>query len=279
MASIRPVFVVAGVGNGTGTGASSARVFAKAGYSVAILARGADSVKKLADEITAEGGEALPFPIASYGSKDISEAFKSIDIQFPSNTHSIRVALFNASVFIWKPFLEITPEEVQLSLDTNITAAFAFSKEVILRYKQNDIVDGKRGSLIFTGATASLRGAINTAAFSTAKTGVRTLSQSLAKEFGPANIHVSHAIIDGGILTDNQRARMGPTWASNEDVRLDPDSIATSYLYLVNQHRSAWTWELDQFVLRTRSGKGTRNMQLNYLCIEMNSVSTTFWDI
>lgn len=94
-----------------------------------------------------------------------------------------------------KPFLEITAEEVQDSLDTNIVAAFAFAKEAILAFKELEIDEeegkGKRGTLLFTGATASLRGNTTTSAFAAAKFGVRALAQSLAKEFGPQNIHVS----------------------------------------------------------------------------------------
>ncbi|KAF9002184.1 hypothetical protein BDQ17DRAFT_1542485 [Cyathus striatus] len=104
--------------------------------------------------------------------------------------------------------------------------------------------NGKRGTLLFTGATASLRGNAVTSAFASGKFGTRALSQSLAKEFGKQNIHVAHAIIDGSILTD-QSKNCGPEWEKNEDVRLNADSIASSYLYLVNQDRSAWTWELD----------------------------------
>jgi len=91
-----------------------------------------------------------------------------------------------------------------------------------------------------------LRGNVVTSAFSAGKHGVRALSQSLAKEFGKENIHVAHAIIDGGILTDRSRAmKKSEEWEANEDVRLNPDAIAQSYLHLANQERSAWTWELD----------------------------------
>jgi NAD(P)-dependent dehydrogenase (short-subunit alcohol dehydrogenase family) len=104
---------------------------------------------------------------------------------------------------VWKPFLDVTPEDLQESVDTNITAAFAFSREVILTLKENEIdVDGKlggrgkRGTLLFTGATASLRGNTTSSAFAIGKHGLRALSQSLAKEFGKQNIHVeSHDLL------------------------------------------------------------------------------------
>lgn len=105
------------------------------------------------------------------------------------------MALFNAGFGVWKPFLKLTPEEIQESVDTNIVTAFAFSKEVITAFKANAIDEeggGKRGTLIFTGATASLRGNTTTSAFAAGKFGIRALSQSLAKEFGKENIHVAH---------------------------------------------------------------------------------------
>jgi NAD(P)-dependent dehydrogenase (short-subunit alcohol dehydrogenase family) len=135
--------------------------------------------------------------VPSYSRTDISNAFNSIRAHFSPPSFSIRAALWNVGHGVWKPFLDITPEELQESLDTNVTAAFAFSREVILTFKDNEIdVDGKlggrgkRGTLLFTGATASLRGNTTTAAFAIGKHGLRALSQSLAKEFGKQNIHV-----------------------------------------------------------------------------------------
>lgn len=104
---------------------------------------------------------------------------------------------------MWKPFLDLTPAEVKESVETNIEAGFAFAREVILAFKQNDIIvkgdeaskaRGTRGTLIFTGATASLRGNTTTSAFAAGKHGLRALSQSLAKEFGKDNIHVGYCL-------------------------------------------------------------------------------------
>ncbi|KZP06791.1 NAD-P-binding protein [Athelia psychrophila] len=238
--SPRPTFVVAGVGNGFGTGAATARIFAKAGYNVALIARNADSLKKFAEEIKGTGAEAAAFPIESYSATAIQAAFAAIRSQWPESP--LRVALWNAAFGAWKPFLELKPEEIQESVNTNIVGAFAFSREVITAFKDLDIDEkGKRGTLLFTGATASLRGNTTTSAFAAGKFGLRALSQSLAKEFGKQNIHVAHAIIDGGILTD----RSAPEKRGNPDASLNPESIGNSYLYLVNQDRSAWTWELD----------------------------------
>jgi len=251
--AIRPIIVIAGIGNGTGTGAATARVFGRAGYRVALIARNADHLNKLAAEVKQGGGEAAAFPVPTYSYEAVSAVFQSIkDYQWPSSDKSeIRVALWNAGTGVWKGFLDITEQELQSVVDTNITAPFAFSRQVLLAFKQNEIdALGKRGTLLFTGATASWRGNVTTSAFAAGKFALRALSQSLNKEFGKDNIHVAHAIIDGGILTDLSLSRRSdPTaskqWKENEDIRLDPESIGKSYLYLVNQDRSAWTWELD----------------------------------
>jgi len=244
--AVRKVLVVAGLGKGAGTGASTARLFSKAGYSVALIARGAETVNNLAQELNSAGGEAAPFPVEAYTPKDIKSVWNSIRAKYPAENYTISAAVFNIAQGIWKPFLEVTPEDVETSLQINVQAAFAFSREAILTFKGNEISEptGTKGSLIFTGATASVRGNTTTSAFAAGKHGLRALSQSLAKEFGKENIHVAHAIIDGGILTERFLA-MRPDKADDGNVRLDPDSIAASYLYLVNQDRSSWTWELD----------------------------------
>ncbi|TFK61279.1 NAD(P)-binding protein [Pluteus cervinus] len=240
MSSLRPLLVVAGLGTGQGTGAATARLFAKSGYSVALIARGQDAVQGLAKKINDEGGNAAGFPIASYAPSDIQSAFSAIKTHFPAQTHTLKAAVWNAGAGVWKPFLEITEQDVQNSLDTNVVAAFAFARQVILGLKENELDNnGKKGTLIFTGATASVRGNVTTSAFSASKHALRALSQSLAKEFGKEKIHVSHVIIDGGIRTDRSIDRIQ---AGNG---LEPDSIAQSYLYLANQDHSALTWELD----------------------------------
>jgi len=244
--SAKRVLVLAGLGKGSGTGASVARLFSKAGYSLALIARGTDTVESLAQELNSAGGDVAGFPVASYAPEDITSVWRSIRSTYAAPKFTIHAAIFNVAYGVWKPFLDITPADVRESLATNVEAAFAFSREAILTFKQNEIDEqtGKRGALIFTGATASLRGNTTTSVFAAGKFGLRGLSQSLAKEFGKENIHVAQAIIDGGILTE-RLVQGRPDVAKNADVRLSPDSIANAYMYLVNQDRSAWTWELD----------------------------------
>ncbi|KAJ6632215.1 hypothetical protein B0H10DRAFT_8063 [Mycena sp. CBHHK59/15] len=243
MAAVRPLFVVAGVGNASGTGAAAARLFSKAGYSVALIARGKGSLDSLTEEIKSNGGNAAPFCVPSYSPGNFSSAFSSIRDYFPPSHYAFRAALFNVGYAVWKPFLEVTAEEVQESLNTNVSAAFSFSREAILKFKENtvDAENPTCGTLIFTGATASTRGNTMTSAFSIGKFALRGLSHSLAKEFGKDDIHVAHAIIDGQIMTGAALAGSGGKPLSG----LRPESIAQSYLYLVNQEKSAWTWELD----------------------------------
>jgi len=236
------------LGTGAGTGAATARLFAKNGYNVALIARGSASVTKLSEEITAAGGQATPFPVASYSHDDLTAVWSDIRARYPKGQYDIRAAVWNAGETVFKPFLSVTPEETKSCLDTSVAGAFAFARAAVLTFKENalDAETGKRGALIFTGATSSVRGNVMTSVFSAAKHAVRGLSQSLAKEFGKENIHVSHVIIDGVILTDRSKVyKNDPSWEQNADARLLPESVAKNYLYLVNQDRSAWTWELD----------------------------------
>lgn len=205
--------------------------------------------------------------MSAYSPEDIATAWSAIRSRFPKPDYGIQVAVWNAGESVWKSFLDITAEEIQRGLNTNIGGAFAFSREAILSFKENEIdeTNGKRGSLIFTGATSSVRGNITTSLFSAGKHGARALSQSLAKEFGKQNIHVSHVCppkalrrfvsllnadylghhrrrlvtrkrsspLHGvkrmypGIITERSKSlRNNPEWEANQDVRLSPDSIA-----------------------------------------------------
>ncbi|KAJ7842822.1 hypothetical protein B0H14DRAFT_2779933 [Mycena olivaceomarginata] len=252
MVSSKSVVIVAGIGNGSGTGAAAARGFAKEGYTIALISRGPEALKVLAGSINDSGGSAESFPVTAYGAEDFTAAFSSIEARFPSPEYAITVAIFNAGHGVWKPFLQLTTEDIRESAKVNNEGAFAFSRAAILAFQKNDPSPstGAKGTLIFTGATASLRGNVVTSAFAAGKFALRALSQSLAKEFGKEDIHVAHAIIDGSIATNNTRGNRntppsGPVENSKPHSLLSPESIATSYLYLVNQDRSSWTWELD----------------------------------
>ncbi|KAK0439501.1 uncharacterized protein EV420DRAFT_1583578 [Desarmillaria tabescens] len=241
MASLKPLFIVAGIGNSSGTGAAAARLFARNGYSVALISRtrSGGGLDALAKEISEAGGTAKAFSVPSYKPSSITSAFESINSHYPASQYALRAALFNVGHAVWKSFLETTEEEILETLDTNVVAAFSFSKNVITRLLSTQPDDKVgRGTLIFTGATASLRGNRTTSAFAAAKHGTRALSQSLAKEFGPRD--GIHAVIDGLIKTGSAIERNG-----EQMVGLSPESIARAYLNLSQQEKTAWTWELD----------------------------------
>ncbi|CCO26662.1 hypothetical protein BN14_00691 [Rhizoctonia solani AG-1 IB] len=133
MATQAPICVVAGVGNGSGTGAAAARAFAKKGYSVALIARNPEHLKNISNEINVNGSEATGFPVTSYTYENIHEAFEEIKKHWPNRV--IRVAVWNVAHNVRRPFLEITEQIVQDSVQTNIVAAFAFARESILAFK------------------------------------------------------------------------------------------------------------------------------------------------
>jgi NAD(P)-dependent dehydrogenase (short-subunit alcohol dehydrogenase family) len=133
--------------------------------------------------------KATSFPISSYSHREIHSSFNALRKHWPDS--ETRVALFNAGVPVFKPFLDTTPEEFQSLADVNMIAASTFAREAILSFKELSIDNnGKRGTLMFSGASAALRGGTLTSAFSMGKFALRSLSQSLGKEFGKDNIHV-----------------------------------------------------------------------------------------
>ena len=179
-------------------------------------------MNKIADEINASGGhvsyalsspsylnhyliQAAPFPLPSYSDDHIASAWQAIHAKFPKPEYVIRVALFNVAHGVWKPFLDITPQDVQDCLQINVAAAFSFARGAILAFKDNDIEqpNGKRGALISTGGTSSTRGNVVMSAFAAGKFGTRALSQSLAKEFGKENIHVAYVCLNQFLLLRN----------------------------------------------------------------------------
>ena len=184
-----------------------------------MIARNVEHLKKLADEITNDGAEvggyyyvprvlqvlrmphrqAAAFPVTEYTYEAITNVWDAIiQHQWPSKEPSeLRVALWNVGVNVFGSFLTITEKDIQASLEVHVTAGFAFSRKAVLALKENALdANGSRGTLLFTGATASVRGNVFTSAFAAGKFGIRALSQSLAKEFGKENIHVSIHLID-----------------------------------------------------------------------------------
>ncbi|KAF2808453.1 NAD(P)-binding protein [Mytilinidion resinicola] len=234
------VAIVAGVG--PGTGAAVARKFAAA-YPVVLLARNPENFESLAKEINGNGGKAIGISTDISDSKSVDAAFEKIEKEFGPGV-SAAAAVFNASGrFVRKPFLELTEEDFTAGLDVSGKGAFLFSKATLpLLLKGVEQGSKYPPALIFTGATASIRGSAQMSSFASGKFALRALSQSLAREFGPKGVHVSHAIIDGVI--DIPRTK---EWLKDApaDAKLSADGIAEVYWQLHTQHRSTFAWEID----------------------------------
>jgi NAD(P)-dependent dehydrogenase (short-subunit alcohol dehydrogenase family) len=187
-------------------------------------------------EITDLGGQAHAFPGDVSSVADVERLAADVKKLGP-----LRVAIFNAGNAVRGTPLELTPEQFESTWRGSTYAGFLFARTTLPH-----LLAAGGGTLLFTGATASVRGRGPFVAFAAAKAGLRSVAQSCAREYGPQGIHVAHIVIDGGI--DGERLRTSaPQRAvgSGADGLLDPDAIAETYWHLHQQHPSAWTHELD----------------------------------
>jgi len=234
------IAIVAGVC--PGTGASVARKFSQT-YPVVLLARTPESFSSLASEINAAGGRALGIATDVSSSSSLSSAASAIKKEFGDDV-AAAAAIFNASgAFMRKPFLEIPVETFEKSLGVSGMGGVLFSQTFLpLLLKGVERGSEHPPSLIFTGATASVKSNAQMASFSTGKWALRALSQSLAREFGPQGVHVAHAIIDGVI--DIPRTK---EWLKDmpKEAKLSADAIANDYWWLHTQPKTNFTWEID----------------------------------
>jgi NAD(P)-dependent dehydrogenase (short-subunit alcohol dehydrogenase family) len=212
------------VGAGSGLSASLARKCAAAGMRVALAAR---HVGKL-DPLVAET-QARAFACDAADAAQVAALFEAID---PPD-----LVVYNPSYRVRGPFLGLTREEVLKTLLVSAYGGFLVAQAALAR-----MVERGRGALFFTGASASVKGYAESAPFAMGKFALRGLAQSLAREFGPKNIHVAHFVIDGGIERPGGDGRAG---ARGEDGMLKPDAIADTYMAVYRQHRSAWSHEVD----------------------------------
>jgi NAD(P)-dependent dehydrogenase (short-subunit alcohol dehydrogenase family) len=239
-----PVLWIAGVGASAGLGAAIARRFAQGGFAVALTGRTVERVESLANEIRTAGGVA--HAIAGDISTESSVADLAARVR---DLGPLAAAVFNAGNATRAPTLDLTAEQFEQAWRTSVLGGFLFAQAALRRILNNGLDPAAplgRGSLIITGATGALRGKPPFAAFAAAKAGLRSLSQSLAREFGPEGIHVAHVVIDGGI--DGERLRQSAPQRAQQagaDGLLQPDAIAETYWQLHQQHRSAWTQETD----------------------------------
>lgn len=228
--------LILGVGASKGLGAAAGRVFAAAGFAVTIAGRNERKLAEAASSIAAVG----PAPRVAVGDVARAEDVARF-VSVAQAAGPITVAIHNAGGNMPAPFLEVTQSVFEEHWRAHALGGFLLAQAVLPK-----MLEQRAGTLIFTGATGSLRGAARFASFAAAKGALRMMVQSVAREFGPQGIHVAHVIIDGVIDGDRARASI-PELESRfgNDGMLEPDHIAESYLALHRQHRTAWTHELD----------------------------------
>jgi len=225
------------VGAGDATGGAIARRFAREGLIACVTRRTADKLEPLLAQIRAEGGEAHGFASDARQEADVEALVAGIE----RDVAPIEVAVFNIGANVRFSVVETTERVYRKVWEMGALAGFLMGREVakaMLRRRQ--------GTIIFTGATASVRGSAGFAAFAGAKHALRALAQSMARELGPQGIHVAHVVIDGAIDTRFIAENFPERYALKErDGILAPDAIAENYWNLHCQDKSAWTHELD----------------------------------
>ena len=236
---MQPVALI--VGAGDATGGAIARRFARGGYTVCASRRSLDKLQPLVEQIKGEGGKAHGF--ASDARKE--EEVIALVEQIEATIGPIEVLVFNIGANVPSSILDETSRKYFKIWEMACLGGFLNGREVAKRMVARE-GEGHKGTIIFTGATASLRGSANFAAFAGAKHALRALAQSMARELGPRGIHVAHTIIDGAIDTEFIRENFPERYALREsDGILNPDHIAENYWMLHKQPRDAWTHELD----------------------------------
>jgi NAD(P)-dependent dehydrogenase (short-subunit alcohol dehydrogenase family) len=225
------------IGAGDATGGAIARRFAREGYVACVTRRHADKLQPLVAAIEAAGGTARAFGSDARKEDEVIALIDTIERE----VGPIDVAVYNIGANVNFPIRETTSRVFHKVWEMACFGGFLMGREVAKR-----MVPRGRGTILFTGASASLRGRSGFSAFSSAKHGLRAVAQSMARELGPAGIHVGHVVIDGAIDTAWIRENFPDRAAlKSEGGILDPDAIAENYWMLHRQPRSAWTHELD----------------------------------
>jgi NAD(P)-dependent dehydrogenase (short-subunit alcohol dehydrogenase family) len=234
MASQKAVLVV---GAGEATGGAIARRFAREGYVACVTRRTADKLAPLVAQIEAAGGKARAFGSDARREEQVAELVQTIERE----VGPLEVCVFNVGGNVRFPIRETTARVYTKVWEMAALAGFLVGREAA-----KVMVPRGRGTILFTGATASLRGGKGFAAFAGAKHALRALAQSMARELGPEGIHVAHIVIDGAIDTPFIRDNFPERYKLKEQGGiLDPEAIAENYWRLHQQARSAWTHELD----------------------------------
>jgi len=211
------------VGAGEGLSASLTRLFSREGMAVALAARHPEKLRPLCDETGARA-----FACDAQDEAQVERLFGALDKEL----RSLDVVVYNASARARGPFATLDAKEVQRTLIVSAFGAFLVAQQAVKR-----MLPRGSGAILLTGASASVKGYAESAPFAMGKFALRGLAQSMARELAPKGIHVAHFVIDGAI---RPRGR-----ADADDTTLDPDAIAQAYWNVLNQPRSAWTWEVE----------------------------------
>ena len=214
------------VGAGTGLSASLARLLARNGLRVALAARNSEKLMPLCAETGAKA-----FACEATDPGQVARMFAAVE----AATGTPDVVIYNASARARGPVAELVPAEVERAIRVSAYGGFLVAREAVQR-----MLPKKHGAVLFTGASASVKGYPLSAPFAMGKFALRGLAQSMARELAPQGIHVAHFVIDGAIRNPG---RVEPP--DHPDSMLDPDAIAASYLHVLQQPRSAWTWEVE----------------------------------
>ncbi len=228
------------VGAGEGIGAAVARRFAEGGYQVCIVRRDAGKSKALVDELAAKGVHLRVFSADARKEDEVQKLFAEVE----NDVAPIELCLFNAGANVNKPLLETTDKLFFRAWELACFAGFLVGREAA-RY----MTGHGRGTILFTGATASIRGGKGFAAFSSAKFGLRAVAQAMARELGPMNIHVAHLLLDAAVDSEAIHRRLKATGVEASAIPADSltmtSSIADVFWFLHHQSRDGWSHELD----------------------------------
>ena len=236
----KPKALVLGVGAERGIGGGVSKLFAKNGHHVLVAGRTADKIGKVVEAIRRAGGSASPVTVDGTKEDEVIRLFDKAMADDADGTPA-DLLVFNMGNNAAVDFREMTAQHFEDSWRVGCFAGFLFGREAMRR-----LAPLGRGTVIFTGASGSMRGRPRFAAFNATKGGLRLMVQSMAREFGPQGIHVAHVIIDGGIEGDRLLSRM-PDRAekAGPDGLLKVDAIVENYWHLHRQPRSAWSHEID----------------------------------
>lgn len=226
------------IGAGDATGGAVARRFAREGYLTCVTRRHAEKLAPLITRIEQDGGKARAFGSDARREQEVAALFDTIERE----VGPIEVMSFNVGGNVRFPIRETTTR-----VYTKVWEMCALSGFLAGRAAANVMLPRGHGTILFTGATASVRGGAGYAAFAGGKHALRALAQSMARELGPVGIHVAHIVVDGAIDTDFTRQRTADRYEQRKaaDGILNPESIAENYWLLHRQPRDAWTHELD----------------------------------